>query len=395
MSILSDLKLHPCLRARIHRVNPAPSQQRPSNNENNGFVLYLPTVLLRYEHNPAFAVACHAANSLNVPLVVLAVVVDDASHSCHSHRCPPTSGTTSASSVVMTSRRLAFTLQALSQACTQWSEHGAAVGIRVHASNKSINPNCKEPTKGARNPDHLTLATRSSLVVTDEPFVSPYLTFVQRIEEACKKASVECLRVDGSCTVPPVQVLKRRSMNQNNNNGTILYDGVPAKAYLWQSKTEHMRESHLNAAMEGHFDPPNLSVKMDDDILFSSSSGVTKGKQEEDVLSSTTTDNDTTQNVAHLFPSRWKAKQSDDPSHVCSLPSAPDVRPFTSLELSNLYNNGLSWGEEQTLTSGSDAATMKRENNLPFHNFALNWPGADPLANKDHTTLIGMSTTNE
>ena len=285
MSILSDLKLHPCLRARIHRGNPAPSQQRPSNNENNGFVLYLPTVLLRYEHNPAFAVACHAANSLNVPLVVLAVVVDDASHSCHSHRCPPTSGTTSASSVVMTSRRLAFTLQALSQACTQWSEHGAAVALRVHdAWNKSINPNCKEPTKGARNPDHLTLATRSSLVVTDEPFVSPYLTFVQRIEEACKKASVECLRVDGSCTVPPVQVLKRRSMNQNNNNGTILYDGVPAKAYLWQSKTEHMRESHLNAAMEGHFDPPNLSVKMDDDILFSSSSGVTKGKQEEDVL---------------------------------------------------------------------------------------------------------------
>ena len=139
-----------------------------------------------------------------------------------------------------------------------------------------------------------------------------------------------------------------------------------------------MRESHLNAAMEGHFDPPNLSVKMDDDILFSSSSGVTKGKQEEDVLSSTTTDNDTTQNVAHLFPSRWKAKQPDDHSHVCSLPSAPDVRPFTSLELSNLYNNGLSWGEEQTLTSGSDAATMKRENNVPFHNFALNWPGADP-----------------
>ena len=87
----------------------------------------------------------------------------------------------------MTSRRLAFTLQALSQACTQWSEHGAAVGIRVHASNKPINPNCKEPIKGARNPDHLTLATRSSLVVTDEPFVSPYLTFVQRIEEACKR----------------------------------------------------------------------------------------------------------------------------------------------------------------------------------------------------------------
>ena len=397
MSILSDLKLHPCLRARIHRVHPAPSsQQRPSNNNNDedGFVLYLPTVLLRYEQNPAFAVACHAANSLNVPLVVLAVVVDDASHSCpaNSHRCPLTSDI-SASSVVMTSRRLAFTLQALSHACTQWSEHGAAVGIRVHASNKPINPNCKEPTKGARYPDHLTLATRSSLVVTDEPFVSPYLTFVQRIEEACRKANVECLRVDGSCTVPPVQVLKRRSITNQNNNGAIIYDGVPAKAYLWQNKTEHMRESHLNAAMEGHFDPPDLGVKVDDDILFSSSSVVAEGKQkEEEDLLPTTTDNDTIQNVAHLFPSRWKAKQQDGPSHESALPSAPDVRPFTSLELSNLYNSGSSWGEEETLTSSSDAAKMKGENKLPFHKFALNWPGSDPTVNPCKQTI---GTTSE
>ena len=79
-----------------------------------------------------------------------------------------TSNNASSSSVVMTSRRLAFTLQALSQACTQWSEHGAAVGIRIHASNNPINPNCKDGkvTKGARTPDHLTIATRANFVVT-------------------------------------------------------------------------------------------------------------------------------------------------------------------------------------------------------------------------------------
>ena len=45
-----------------------------------GYVLYLPTVCLWLEHNPAFALACHAANVRGVPLVVLAVAVDDAHH---------------------------------------------------------------------------------------------------------------------------------------------------------------------------------------------------------------------------------------------------------------------------------------------------------------------------
>ena len=388
MTILSELNLHPCLRSRIHRIHPAPSAQ--SSNKKGGFVLYLPTVLLRYEQNPAFAVATHAANKLHVPLVVLAVVVDDASHSCSAnpHRCPlttsDTSNNASSSSVVMTSRRLAFTLQALSQTCTQWSEHGAAVGIRIHASNNPINPNCKDGkvTKGARTPDHLTIATRANFVVTDEPFVSPYTTFVHRVEEACRKANVECYRVDGSCTVPPIQVLKKRNTNANhNNNNGIMYDGVPAKAYLWQKKTEHIRESHLNAAMDGHFDALDLNVKVSDDILFGCSSNyvTAEGKQEEDDdLSSPTVDNDTIQNVVHLFPSRWKATPADNNSQKSTLPSAPDVRPFTSRELSDLYTNGLSWGDKDTLTGSDDAATMKRgDDNLPFHNFALNWPGAD------------------
>ena len=78
--------------------------------------------------------------------------------------------------MVMTSRRLAFVLQATSCATNSWSKHGAAVGIRIHGC-----------AGGARASDHLTLASRASLVITDEPFVSPHVTFVERVEEACRR----------------------------------------------------------------------------------------------------------------------------------------------------------------------------------------------------------------
>ena len=352
MSVLSELKLlHPCLRSRIHRIHSLSQPKPPSNN--SGFVLYLPQVLLRYKQNPAFAVACHAANELNVPLVVLAVVLDDASHSRNQpHRSPPSNNISSAA-VVMTSRRLAFTLEALSETCTKWSHHGAAVGIRIHSP------------KG-RNPDHLSLCTKARLVVTDEPFVSPYTTFVARVEEACRKSNVECLRVDGSCTVPPAQVLKRRS----SNNSVIKYDVVPAKAYLWQNKTEHLRESHLNAAMEGHFDAPDLTIKVNDDILFGESNS------DDDAMHN---------NLKDVFPSRWQAKPSNGEAlERCALPSAPDVRPFTSRELETL-----------STTSEAAASTPKKDR---YADFALNWAGADstvpPCKQTIGTTSQGMQRWN-
>ena len=44
------------------------------------------------------------------------------------------------------------------------------------------------------------------------------------------------MRVDGSCTVPPLQVLKR-----TRNNTGVLFENVPEKADLWQKKTEGLR----------------------------------------------------------------------------------------------------------------------------------------------------------
>lgn len=124
------------------------------NNTNTSgtlsYILYLPTVVLRSKHNPAFALACHLANKYHVPLIVLVVIVDDAYYpltsTCHDQ--------TQNVSVVTTSRRLAFVLQALQTASKEWSNHGATVLIRVHGTR-------------SRTPHQLTLATKTLVVVTE------------------------------------------------------------------------------------------------------------------------------------------------------------------------------------------------------------------------------------
>ena len=370
MSIVDQLKhfLPPCFLARIHHAHPPPDTNTPSSPE--GFVLYLPTVNLRKEQNPAFALACHVANQRNIPLVILAVLLDDANHNSSDCNNNSTSGPT-----VMTSRRLAFTLQALSHACSLWSAHGAAVGIRIHAP---PNSNARRTIVGARTPDHLTMASRATFVVTDEPFVNPYLSMVQRIEEACRKSSVECVRVDGSCTVPPLQILKRTGRRDG-----VLFAGVPDKAYLWEKKTEGLRMGHLNTARDGGFDAPELNVRMKDDELFYP---LTKS------------------GLAKLFPSRWKPIEDADGRF--SLPNAPDVRPFTSRELSQLGLHDDYFDPSNSVTDYQSPPPLSVEQNseelefiqpksTPFYNFAINWPGADPtvppVPHTIGTSLHGMA----
>lgn len=265
------------------------------------------------------------------------------------------------------------------------------MGIRIHSH-----------VGGRRTPDHLTLASRSSLVVTDEPFVSPYTTFVRRVEEACRKCNVECLRVDGSCTVPPLQVLKkRRYCSSNNGSNTmtcskIVYDGVPDKAYLWQNKTEHLRDAHLTAAREGYFDAPKLTVRLEDDDLFVC----------EDT-SSTHVDTDGAspvgQRLAHLFPPRWKQNTTSNVLDDNTVqPSTLGIRPYTSCELFQMYQNQTLTGGVRTETeqrSSSTKSSQQYHTEQPFHNFALNWPGADPTvppcSQTIGTTPYGMRRWNK
>lgn len=373
MTILSQLHLSSCLRSRInHDTAVAVATKKDGEDPSIGFVLYLPTVNLRLEHNPAFAVACHTANHLELPLVVLAVVCDDASH----HTSSPAG---SGGGVVMTARRLAFTLQALSHACNQWSRHGAAVGVRVHGPN------------GARVPDHLTLASNASFVVTDESFVSPYTTMARRVKEACRKSKVPCVSVDGSTTVPPIQVLKR---SRNPVSGEIVCEGIPQKAYLWQNKTEHLRDSHLKAAMQGEFCAPELEIKLEDEDLFHSISG-NKG-------SSTLAEK-----LAHLFPRRWKSTSlaTDSENQLHSFPSCPDVRPFTSGELNAHFHNDCYKNNEAiaeiavaVAAAAVDQSTKRNEESsrVPFYNFSMQWADGrvPPCEHTIGTYSCGMSRWN-
>ncbi|KAL7520016.1 hypothetical protein ACHAWX_004768 [Stephanocyclus meneghinianus] len=417
MSIVSELKdtVHPCLFARIHHSVPPPTPtQSPSED---GFVLYLPIVSLRMDQNPAFALACHAANAKKLPLVVLAVVLDDSHHKRADHV-----NFGDAYKVVMTSRRLAFTLQALSHACEQWSEHGAAVGIRIHASSSDGNSNCRKII-AARTPDHLTMAARSRFVVTDEPFVSPYSVMVRKVEEACRKSGVECVRVDGSCTVPPLKILRKK--NCFGENG-LLFDGVPNKAYQWQTKTEHLRMGHLQAAMDGYFDAPKLEIIMEDEELFLPVEATMQDGAADKSPPHISSELSWGQRLAHLFPSRWKPvitanKDGDSRSDhsFASLPNAPDVRPFTSKELSHLYcyddyfdvdagSTIAVHGTSNQMKSSSSLNVNAEKNNptvttsksttTPFHKFSLLWPGADstvpPVKHTIGAAPYGMARWN-
>ncbi|GFH59792.1 hypothetical protein CTEN210_16268 [Chaetoceros tenuissimus] len=343
-NLLSNLDITSALRSRIVTTIP------PSNasNKSNGavaskskpakqFVLYLPTVNLRMEQNPAFTLACHIANHAQLPLVVLATVLDD-HHMPHQHAKP----------VVMTSRRLAFLLESLSEATKKWSDHGAAVAIRVHATK-------------CRSPDNLTLCGRAFAVVTDEPFVNPFLTYVQRTEKVCHSHSIPCFRVDGSTTVPPASVLKRKY-----NDEKIFYTGVPSKAWIWQKQTEAMRQGQLQAAMNGEFDAPDLNIRVEDDDFF-----IEKLHLKSDIFES------------NCFPKTWKDFDMD----------APGKRPWTVMELNNLYESGRikefaqKWhGADSTVkpcaTVGTTTAGMERWNKFVRDRKGLVYYGrrrTDPL----------------
>lgn len=336
LELLNNLNISNELRCRINLLNG--NQTLKAKDSSKTFVLYLPTVNLRFDHNPAFALACHLSNLYNVPCIVLATVLDDQLLPIHMKQWNLNETTNrKMKPIVMTSRRLAFLLEALSEAGTHWSNHGAGVVIRVHG------PQC-------RSPDHLTLSSRAMAVVTDEPFVHPFLNYVLQVERTCRQAGIACFRVDGSTTVPPVSVLKRCINPINDSN--ILYKGVPSKAWMWQKQTETKRMSHILAAMGGDFDAPTLSIQVEDDFFF-----LDESKTEENspigTISST------------LFPLPWRDVNV----------SAPGSRPWSILEFRQIFEQGikewsLNWNGADTSvkpcvqTVGTCKAGWKRWDNF-------------------------------
>lgn len=340
---------------------------RQSSSSSSPFILYLPTVNLRKDQNPAFALACHIANHLKLPLLVLVVLLDDHSMPLSSPFCtmnharhPQRTNTSNFNQVTMTARRLAFLTEALTQCTSAWSNHGAGVAIRVHRPN------------GGRMADHLTLSSRATTVVTDEPFVHPFVSFVHKVERVCDMNSIPCYRVDGSTTVPPCSILKKRHQvinrqnNCNENHGRssvckessiddrVYYDGVPAKAWMWQKRTEHLRQNQIQAAMNGDFDAPELECKIENDDFFISQNSI----NDEDIAGSNRNHNFNSK----TFPLHWRNRQNEPPG----------VRPWTVSELneiSNIKEWATKWpGSDASVppcsqTTGTSKAGMQRWNN--------------------------------
>lgn len=384
-SIIDELKISPFLKSRINqRIKSTGKSGSITKPTSATFILYLPTVNLRIDQNPAFALACHIANHYEIPLVVLAVLLDD-------HSMPSSSDFyNSTKEVTMTARRLALLTEALSQSCKEWSDHGAGVCIRVHKPQ-------------ARTPDHLTLSTRASVVVTDEPFVHPFLSFVNKVEKVCFQRSVPCFRVDGSTTVPPCSVLSRIQQRNNkranshttkssSNNmsanksanvdadanvdvdNMIYYTGVPSKAWMWQKRTESFRNNQLEAAMNGDFDAPALVSRIDNDSFFLSINDDIKSNSDSDSKSNIDSNIDNNTNIdehgdnhgggnasknnhafssSSIFPLQWRDVNNE----------APGVRPWTVSELLNLPS---------------------------IKQWAMEWPGSDSLV-KPCDQTVGTS----
>jgi len=289
--------------------------------QEKSFVLYLPTVVLRKRHNPAFALACRIANEYRVPLIVLCTVLDDQ----HLTRTPE-------KPVCMTARRLAFTLEALQSCTNEWETHGAGVAIRVHGP-------------GSRIPHHLTLAHQSLAVVMDEPFVEPFRTYMRKVVLSCQTAGVPCFTVDGSTTVPPKSRLRKSAVQ--DVQGDVAFVGVPNKAWKWEQETKVERKAEIyRIVRDNHLDAPTLGVRLPNNFFLAC-------------------DGESTSDAAHSallqkLPSKWKDVVTP----------SPGTRPWTVEELSAIEDlkkwSMTSWsGADTTVapsyqTMGSKAAATQR-----------------------------------
>ena len=376
-SLIGALNLHSCLGDRILCRVPPPRgstndrrnqqhQQHDSsiqrevvgknNNENEkSFVLYLPTVVLRKKHNPAFALACRLSNHYGVPLLVLVTVLDD-----HHLSRPPLSP------LVMTSRRLAFTLEALQQSCgPDWESHGAGVAIRVHGP-------------GSRNPHHLSLCHAATAVVSDEPFVDPYREYVRKIAKTCSAASVPFWTVDGSTSVPPNCKLVRKPKPPSSSSsgcsgcdGDISFVGAPSKAWRWEKQTESVRKQHVYGAYrERALDAPELVCKLPPNFFLvkvSEKQGDSQcSSSDEEVVTVDKNDNNNNsdtnpwlERLLDLLPSKWNDRAA----------SSPGQRPWSVKELRDVTDCkawALAWkGADSSVrpcqqTHGSCGAAKRR-----------------------------------
>ncbi len=138
-----DSTVHPYISERIRCVS-----NKRTLRESGKFVLYYINNTLRAYENPALDFAKVLATELDLPLLVHAFLDD---------RDP-----------FMTSRRAQFLLEGYCELQGQYENADIPFTFRII-------------TNGKRQPHYLTLAHRAACVVTDEPFVEPYISHMNRL----------------------------------------------------------------------------------------------------------------------------------------------------------------------------------------------------------------------
>ncbi len=223
-------------------------------------------------------------------------------------------------------------------------------------------------------------------MVVDEPFVHPFLSFVEKVEASCHARKVPCFRVDGNTTVPPCSVLARISKEKRGKKGSkvdvleeVLWNGVPSKAWIWQKKTEHLRKDQIRSAMNGEFDAPPLLNRIDNTLFFLDAQ--LKGNREsvdEDVSNTATGNNEITTHVTRTmiqmnsatFPASWRSIDN----------AAPGLRPWSVSELTDLFHS------------------RNRYASNSIKKWSMEWPGADatvpPCPQTIGTCRAGMQRWN-
>jgi len=143
--------------------------------------------------------------------------------------------------------------------------------------------------------------------------------------------------------------------------------------------------------MQGEFCAPELQIKLEDEDLFHTISG-NKGSFT------------LAEKLAHLFPRRWKPTSlaKDSENQLLSLPSCPDIRPFTSGELNALFRNDDHYKNDEPIAAAAAAgaadqsALSEDSSRVPFYNFSMRWAdrSVPPCEQTIGTYSCGMSRWN-
>jgi len=197
VDVRAALQPWPTLLERAREVK-SPAAGEPAASSSS-YVLYWMRTAMRAHENPALSAAIAVANALELPLLVCLSLSD---------RCANA-----------TARRHTFILEGARSVVKELSERGIASCVHVER-------------RGRRAPLVRTLAFRSRVVITDEPFVEPYLSELRALAEGTSFAA-PVWAIDSACIVP----------------ARLVRAADAHRAYAFEKATSVMRRARLLAGV--------------------------------------------------------------------------------------------------------------------------------------------------